>query len=35
MTKLHTQFDRRAASVVEALARATDYSRICVFPARP
>ncbi len=36
MTTLHLQrFDRRVASVVEAHARSTDYSRLSVFPNRP
>jgi hypothetical protein len=36
MTSLYLQrFDRRAAAVEEARGRATDYSRLCVFPGRP
>jgi len=36
MTTLYIQrFDRRVASVAEALARSTDYSRLSVFPGRP
>jgi hypothetical protein len=29
------RFDRRVASVMEARARSTDYSRLSVFPGRP
>jgi hypothetical protein len=35
MTSLHLQFDRRAAAVVEARARAHDYAHLSVFPGRP
>jgi hypothetical protein len=34
MTSLHIQFDRRAASSVEAHARAHDYAALSVFPGR-
>ncbi len=35
MTTLQTlRFDRRVAAVVEACARACEYSRLSVFPGR-
>ena len=35
MTTQYLRFDSRASTVVEAYARACDYSRLSVFPARP
>jgi hypothetical protein len=36
MTTLRLQqFDRRAVSALDAVAHATDYSRLSVFPGRP
>jgi hypothetical protein len=35
MSTHYLRFDQRASTVVEAYARACDYSRLSVFPGRP